>query len=724
MRFGLIHRVMTDALAALGVLALVSSGELDRWLSYGCVIGLIVALAIPDSVQDRPLMRRFSVVAPLGLFGLQVARLASGAELLPVAVEFAAALQVIRLATRRGAAHDQQVIVLALIHLIAGTVLGGGLSYGLCFLGFLVVAPGALVLSHLRREVEGNYRQGARDRTGLPVDVPRILRSRRVIGRPFLAFTCLLSLPIFVFTALLFVLFPRVGLSLLLLNHSRPERMVGFSDKVDLGGVGKLRTDPTIVLRVEVPNLPPDPPPRLALYLKGTAFDRYDGSSWSRSQPPSRTPAEQRGHAVRMLRYPEHGDRKLRIDLEPIDPQVVFLPIDAVAMTLVTPVNAAPALVPELFSAPEGGFTYRSPDERGLRYEVSLAGTKEDFAVRPLGAEAARYLALPSNLPVRIHELAREWTRGVSDASEQARLIETRLRRDYRYDLDSPSGAAKNPLDHFLFESKRGHCEFYSTAMAVLLRSLGVPTRNATGFIGGSYNRFARNYAVRQGDAHSWVEVYLPNRGWTRFDPTPPASSAPRSEIHGLFASLRDIVEALGQRWNHHVVNYDLKQQIGLLRSARNQYQSFLSKTGLAGQAFGSPRRAALALLTLGALAFALRYWLRRRKGAPGTRAPTTSQEIAARRIVELYRSLELALAARGVPRPSGTPPLKHAEALVGIGHPIASEVVSLTERYQSIRFGGEPLDDSVRREFAERVRAIKMGRDGAAPRDAAAPVP
>src|SRR5690606_38861173 len=104
---------------------------------------------------------------------------------------------------------------------------GGGLVYGIAFIGFLVVAPAALVLSHLRREVEGNYRQGARDRTGLPVDVPRILRSRRVVGRGFLLFVCSLSIPIFAFTAVLFLLFPRVGLSLLLLSHSRPERMVG-----------------------------------------------------------------------------------------------------------------------------------------------------------------------------------------------------------------------------------------------------------------------------------------------------------------------------------------------------------------------------------------------------------------------------------------------------------------------------------------------------------------
>ncbi|HEX2673639.1 MAG TPA: transglutaminaseTgpA domain-containing protein, partial [Polyangiaceae bacterium] len=226
---------MTDSLAALGLLALITSGELNHWLAIAILVGLALAVLIPESFQDRPLARRIGVVLPLALFGVQAVRLFTGASLLETAVEFAAGLQVIRLATRRGAAHDQQVIVLALLHLIAATVLGSGLAYGLCFLGFLVIAPGALVLSHLRREVEGNYRQGARDRTGLPVDVPRILRSRRVIGRSFLIFTCLLSVPIFLFTLALFVAFPRVGLSLLLLSHPKAERMVGFTERVDLG---------------------------------------------------------------------------------------------------------------------------------------------------------------------------------------------------------------------------------------------------------------------------------------------------------------------------------------------------------------------------------------------------------------------------------------------------------------------------------------------------------
>src|SRR6185503_16570720 len=166
MRFGLVHRVMTDALAVLGILAVVSTSTLSPWATALLLVGLAGALAVPESWQTKALFRHAATTGMLLLFVVQGARIVAGQPVIDVMVEFAALLQIIRLATRRGAAHDQQIIVLSLLHFVAGTVLGGGLAYGLCFLGFLVVAPGALVLSHLRREVEGNYRQGARDRTG------------------------------------------------------------------------------------------------------------------------------------------------------------------------------------------------------------------------------------------------------------------------------------------------------------------------------------------------------------------------------------------------------------------------------------------------------------------------------------------------------------------------------------------------------------------------------
>ncbi len=715
MRFGLIHRIMTDSLAALGLLALVTSGELNRWIALAVLVGLVLALAVPERWQDRPALRRLAVVAPLALFALQVARGLLGTGVLQVAVEFAAGLQVIRLATRRGASHDQQVVVLALLHLIAGTVLGGGLAYGLCFLGFLVIAPGALVLSHLRREVEGNYRQGARDRTGLPVDVPRILRSRRVIGKHFLLFTCLLSIPIFVFTAVLFVMFPRVGLSLLLLGHTRPERMIGFSDRVDLGGVGKLRTDPTIAMRVTYPGLADQPPPRLALYLRGTAFDHYDGRTWTRTQTRN-VPVRLHGKYLLLQRYPrESSDRRLTIELEPIDPPVLFLPDRTVALKLAPRGTPLFGRLPTIFAGAEEQLRYARADDRGLRYEAYVAPTPPASPHGLTVAERHRYLALPPALPARVAARARAWTAGAAGPGERAKLIQSRLRRDYTYDLESPSGAASNPLDHFLFDSRRGHCEFYSTAMAIMLRTLGVPTRNVAGFIGGTYNRFGDFYAVRQGDAHSWVEVYIDGEGWRRFDPTPPSDAAPQSEISGALAFLRDLVEAATQRWSRHVIGYDLPQQMQLLRSARRGYFDLRGSSPLIRNALASPRRLVAGVSGVLLLALGI-YWLsrRRRRSHGRTPAPPTPQQISATQIVNLYKMLERAMASRGVARQTGTPPLAHARALTALGHPIASEVLDLTEIYQQVRFGGRSLDETTRREYGLRVRALKQAREPA----------
>jgi transglutaminase-like putative cysteine protease len=703
---------MTDTLAALGLLALVTSGELNHWLTILILGGLAIAVVIPESFQDRPTMRRIGVVLPLALLGVQAVRLFMNANLLETAVEFAAGLQVIRLATRRGAAHDQQVIVLALLHLIAATVLGSGLAYGLCFLGFLVIAPGALVLSHLRREVEGNYRQGARDRTGLPVDVPRILRSRRVIGRSFLIFTCLLSVPIFFFTLVLFVAFPRVGLSLLLLSHPKAERMVGFTEHVDLGGVGRLRSDPTIVMRVEVPGLPRDPPPRVALYLRGAAFDTYKGNAWSRSSGGA-LHAEQRGRQVHLLRYPDAArDRVMHVDLEPIEPPVVFLPPDAVALTVAVQGLNVIDNVPQVTGGPEGSLTYKSPDDRGIRYDVSLAWSDEPTSALLPAADRSRYLAVPADLPPQIAGLAHSWVGPSSDPRVEAHVIEARLRHDYRYDVDSPSGSAKNPLYDFLFVSKRGHCEFYSTAMALMLRTLNVPTRNVTGFIGGTYNRFARSYAVRQGDAHSWVEVYLDDTGWTRFDPTPPANAAPQSDITGFLAFVRDFVEATTQRWNRHVIGYDLKQQVGLLKSVHRSFSALRDRPGSLGRVLSSPRTTLLALLGLAASVYTAAWFIRHRKTSAPTARAATEREAMAREIVELYRQLELAMAARGVPRPSGTPPLAHAAALVAMAHPIGVEALALTQQYVASRFGGVAFSADEKRQFARRVRTIRYQRN------------
>jgi transglutaminase-like putative cysteine protease len=709
MKFGLVHRIMTDALAMLGLLSLLTGGELDVTMAIVTGVCMVLAVVIPERYQEHPRLRSLGVFASLTLLGVQLTRAVSGGDLLQLSVEFAAALQVIRVATRRGAAHDQQIILLALLHLVAGTVLGGGLAYGLSLIGFLVIAPGALVLSHLRREVEGNYRQGARDRTGLPVDVPRILRSRRVISRRFLMVTCSLSIPVFLFTAVLFLLFPRVGLSLLLLNHSRSARMIGFSTRVDLGGVGKLRSDPTIAMRVHLSQPPESPASRLALYLRGTSFDHYDGSSWTRTRPAHVPAPFQEGSYVwvtgtpRTNVYEDLSKLKvdMSIDLEPINPPIIFLPSDSVGIHVNEPGEALGMRGPKIMVAADDEYKYERPDERGLQYNVYRGRSRAE----PLSlADRARYLEVPPAIERPLAELAKRWAGPLATDLEEAVAVEERLRSDYRYDLDSPSGAAPQPLLHFLFESKAGHCEFYSTAMAMLLRTLGVPTRNVTGFIGGTYNRFGEFYSVRQGDAHSWVEVYLAGRGWTRFDPTPPSSSAPRSEVTGMVAFLRDVIEAAAQRWSQHVIGYDLDQQIELFRSVKQRYRDY------GGPAVGRHLRQLVpvaVVIVAGGLAYLVwrRLRFRRLRARP---VKLVGQAASVTRVVALYRSLEDALRGMGVGRQVTTPPLAHARSLEELKHPAAVEILELTEVYLEARFGRRELSLDEERDYERRVKALR----------------
>lgn len=713
MRFGLVHRVMTDLLAVLGVLALVTSGELGRVISVSIVVSLVAALIVPESWQGRPMMARLATLAPVGILAVQLARLAWGAPLLQTAVEFAVALQIIRLATRRGAAQDQQVIVLAWLHLIAGTVLGGGLGYALCLSGFLVVAPGALVLSHLRREVEGNYRQGARDRTGLPVDVPRILRSRRVVGKTFLAISCLLSIPIFLFTATVFVLFPRVGLSLILLNRPNTGRMVGFSDHVDLGGVGTLRSDPTIVLRVEAPGLEEPPPPRLMMYLRGTALDTYDGRAWGRTSR-TRVPVEKMGTTIPIERNPRPGqDPVMKLELEPIEPTVIFLPPDAVAMRIRPRGEPLFGAAIEVNRGTEGEYQYSGPDQRGIVYEVFLASSSERFVHRLAERDRARYLAVPK-LSARVIQLATDWTARATTPMEKARAIEQQLRTGYGYDLTSPSGGSADPLDHFLFDSKKGHCEYFSTAMAVLLRVAGVPTRNVTGFVGGTYNRFGKYYSVREGDAHSWVEAWIDGTGWKRFDPTPPSAAQPMSDPTGMLATVRDILEAVSRTWDHRVVRYDLQQQLWLFGGFRTKATMATSSMKAVSVKLSSHRGSlgVLVVLVGAGAAFGVWLWRRRRVARIEKVKDKPSEAIRlAREATAVYEQLDAAMLSVGVGRTPGTPPLKHAETLDSSNHPLSQDIKAVTDRYLRARFGGEPMDAQERKSIELRIQRVRMRR-------------
>ncbi len=191
--------------------------------------------------------------------------------------------------------------------------------------------------------------------------------------------------------------------------------------------------------------------------------------------------------------------------------------------------------------------------------------------------------------------------------------------------------------------------------MAVMLRTLGVPTRNVTGFIGGSYNRFGKFYAVRQGDAHSWVEVYIDDMGWRTFDPTPPGDALPKSELAGVWAYVRDFLEATSQRWERHVVGYDLNQQVSLFQALTNRRGG-----SLLSRKWSRPRYSAVAgLLVVAGGGVALWLYLRRqRKQRQDSGRPAEARSPSALLATELYERLDAAMNQKGhLPRPPASPP-------------------------------------------------------------------
>jgi hypothetical protein len=232
-----------------------------------------------------------------------------------------------------------------------------------------------------------------------------------------------------------------------------------------------------------------------------------------------------------------------------------------------------------------------------------------------------------------------------------------------------------------------------------MLRTLGVATRNVAGFAGGRYNAYGRYYALRQGDAHSWVEVYIRGRGWVTFDPTPVAraSAGPQER---LWSELVAMIDALRTRWTTSVVGYDLRTQVGMMQRIARWFAELRDQRGPVekepADRDGAARSGDLKLATryvLPALCAGLLFWLawRNRRGRPKQRLRVASRRQA--QLIAIYTELERALARRGHPRPPSTTPLEHARDLAERGFEQSGEVEMVTSRYLEARYGSRPLD-------------------------------
>jgi len=728
MSFALLHKLVTYLIAGLGLYALSLGGELGTVPSLLFAFAWAVSFFVEgDRIRDPRWIRGWNVAVVVA-FLIELARAFLGEPFLALGLEYAGFLQISRLFNRSAARDHQQIAILAFLHLIAATVLSTDLAYGFVFVGFVVATPWMLVLTQLRQEIEGNY-QSAGKKKG--PDVRRVLASRRIVGPGFLIGTAALTLPIFAVTVALFLAFPRVGLGFLSFGSRGGQRTAGFGRNIELGDFGLIRDDPTVIMRLKLANQGPVVPAYLAIRMRGTSFDRYDGRRWTRSEAEP-IAVRSDGEYYRIHRFARPEDPKIEVILDRLDEPVIFLPSRVIGIEIPPRVEGAVDRARRVYASSGFDYRYIDDDGLGLRYSVFVSADESERLEEELGSvERERYLALPADGGERVAALARELTEGESDDLVRAQAIQTHLRDSgqYSYSLRMPTVGDRDPLEVFLFEARYGHCEYYSTAMAVMLRSLGVPTRNVTGFVGATFNPYGGYYAVRQGDAHSWVEVWADGR-WVTFDPTPPG----RGDVQvddGILADVRAIMDALRTRWNRDVVGYDLRSQVEGLRNffrwawrVRRQVSSWTggdaepeevsdaeAESDSAAQWIGG---AFVLVLLLGVLGVALRR--RRRRSRKERRVIRPD----ARAAIRLYRELEKTLRRKGHPRPPERTPREHAEALRTEGRAFAGVVLEVTARYEESRWGGEALADEEVALLRQKIATISKAQ----PRPGPQPTP
>jgi hypothetical protein len=287
-----------------------------------------------------------------------------------------------------------------------------------------------------------------------------------------------------------------------------------------------------------------------------------------------------------------------------------------------------------------------------------------------------------------VRQLAASLVEGLHSDAERARAIETHLRRTGRY-TDAPPAHGQDgasPIESFLLQRTEGHCEYFASAMVVLARAVGLPSRLVNGFAGGEHNSIAGFVEVRQSDAHTWVEVHYENAGWVRYDPTPPDLRLAGASALSARDRLAALQSALEFWWFRNVIDYDRSRQMAAMRKLWLAWHAWRAPRAQETAGAPAPSRegadlplralgwAALAAAVAGGLAFASRAG-RARRASP---------------VPRYYRDALRLVARRGSRRGAAATARAHAAALAPALGPTAGEAFTrVTELYLAERFGG-----------------------------------
>jgi len=594
---------------------------------------------------------------------------------------------VMRLFSARRDRDHYFLAVIAFLMVLAAAVLTVDSTFLLAFGGFMLTAVVTFILMEMRRASSTAAFQSA------PGDVSL----SQQMGTSLVKVTPALVLLITIGAAVIFFVLPRVSSGYLSAYTPTGEIATGFSDRVQLGRIGEIQQSSSLVMHIQIDG---DTHGAYDLKWRGVALSLFDGTTWSNPYEHQMVPRSPGGQFLLSSTPEARGGHLIhyRVLMEPIANNVFFLAPEALSLAgnyrLVSR-DDADAVFDSDLEHPVG--TYDAQSNVAQPTPAELRSAAQGYPPVVL----LNYLQLP-RLDPRVAPLAKQITAAESNNYDKAIALERNLRTHFGYTLQLGRSAQRDPLAYFLFERKQGHCEYFASAMAVMLRTLRIPSRVVNGFRTGEFNDVTSQYLVRASNAHSWVEAYFPGHGWISFDPTPAAPAEVRTGWRrwALYA------DAMASFWREWVVSYDVSHQYILGQRAaqggsqwirrmrrwgRVQYEAWLEaarRTGrvvsLAPWRWGGIVLGVASLLVLGA--YSARLWRairRRRVAARPERSPRVAATIWYERVLRM-------LAKRGWQKsPAQTP----AEFVAGLEDSVRGPVARFAEHYERARFGDSAED-------------------------------
>lgn len=479
-------------------------------------------------------------------------------------VHFLIFVLLVRLYSARTDRDAHFLLMLAFAAVLASAVLTVDTTFLFLFFLFLLFAVATYAGLELRRGASGALVPAAASAAHAEKKLARAL-TIAAVG---------VSIGSIVIGTILFFLLPRVSAGYLGKTSFNPTLLSGFSDQVELGQIGQIKKSDAVVLRVETGS-PVNYP---WLRWRGNALANFDGRRWTRSTDGSSENLEASADGWIALRArPKPGELRgeilqFTVLQEPMASDALFVTGSMLAIRgnfagagsglghrrNYVQRDTADSLTNPFHNFVAVRYTGIAQLPALDRARLEAAGSNYPVDI------SARYLQLPEIDP-RIATLAQSATQSVATPYDKARALETFLKTKFFYTLDLTSNPGKEPLAHFLFETKAGHCEYFASSMTVMLRTLGIPAREVNGFLPGEYNELGGDYIVRASDAHSWVEAYFPGTGWVVFDPTP---DAPPTKL-SFYARISQLADWAELAWNDWVISYDVAHQAALAQTVQ-----------------------------------------------------------------------------------------------------------------------------------------------------------